>query len=975
MIYPTYTPFRVLHFIDKESNIKTLINMLSRYFTLFIGHERCSLQSLLLRETDRKMYKISVLLMTLLLILCGCTDKHKTKEQLVSDGMKLVQDKNPRGAIILFRNALEKDQNYFEARFHLAKAYIAVGNLEVAEKELQKVRRQDPSSRDVQIELARVMVQTRRPDAALKELSTHLSENEPDCEAQEIAGWAHAIKEENPAAVTLFKKAIATCGAKSVSPAISLATVYVAMENVPEAEAQLAQVMAKEPANRKALFLLADIQTRGKDGAAALKTLDRIIQANPRDIEALYRKGLLYIENNDLDNALALSKDIIKQSADLPEGQRLQGFALFFKKQYSDAIAPLQKSLLQQPNAGTYYILGLTHYYRNEVEQSINQFQKALDLQPDLTRARVHLALLLLNKKRVDEAIKEAKKVLAQDDENALAHNIVGSAYLLQGNNAEGLAELNKALALDPSLADVHVKKGLVAMKRGQSKVAESELAAAVRLKPDARDTRHILALYYLNHNEPVKAITALKKGIQDGGPDAVSYYLIAESYLRQNDVKAATSYFIKAKEVDPKYDLAYLKLASIYVMQDKQEQGVQELRSLVERSPDNVQALLLLASLAEANGDEDEARKTYLRAAATDTSVGIIAAARFLQRTNATGQALKVLNDGIGHSPLDISLFEAKGSILLANRQFKDLFAVIKAIERLNPQVGFAYTVNTYIAIGEPANALGKVQAEARKNPANLGLQAELSRIHLHMGNRTEAEKIAREIIRKDPESAVGYLALALVYQDSKEVDKGIEVLKSASKIKNAGLSVMLGNLYADKKQYSAALEQYRRAENIKGGSDLVIFKKGSLLHAMGKKREAEAEYQKVLRFSPNHAMAWNNLAYLYLEENRNLPQALRYATRAFMLAPQNDDIRDTLGYVLLKSGRTDQGVRMLKKASEGSPNNPSILYHLALAYNAVGDSSRAMENLQKALVLGDFPEARDAEALLKKIKGNETS
>jgi tetratricopeptide (TPR) repeat protein len=89
-------------------------------------------------------------------------------------------------------------------------------------------------------------------------------------------------------------------------------------------------------------------------------------------------------------------------------------------------------------------------------------------------------------------------------------------------------------------------------------------------------------------------------------------------------------------------------------------------------------------------------------------------------------------------------------------------------------------------------------------------------------------------------------------------------------------------------------------------------------------------------------------------------------------MLAPHDDNIRDTLGYVLLKNGRIDQGVKMLKKASESSPKNPSILYHLALAYQANGEPSKAMETIQKALALGEFPEAQDAKALLEKIKKN---
>ncbi len=44
------------------------------------------------------------------------------------------------------------------------------------------------------------------------------------------------------------------------------------------------------------------------------------------------------------------------------------------------------------------------------------------------------------------------RRHLAQDDRYALAHNVLGSAYLTKGNYTEGITELNKALELDPSL-------------------------------------------------------------------------------------------------------------------------------------------------------------------------------------------------------------------------------------------------------------------------------------------------------------------------------------------------------------------------------------------------------------------------------------------------------------------------------------------------------------------------------------------
>lgn len=915
------------------------------------------------------MNRLWVLVLILFILLSGCTAQRKTKEQLVSEGIRLVHEHNPGGAIIFFKNALEKDQNYFEARFQLAKAYYAIGKFEAAEKELEKVRRQDPSSRDVKIEMARVLAHTKRPDEALKEISQYLGDDSIDCDSLEIAGWAHAVKEDFPGAVTLLKRACAACDGRT-TPAISLASVYAMMGKTDEAERQIMSVLAKEPTDRRALYLLADIQISRKDRAAALQTLDRIIQASPNDIEAQYRKGLLQIEIKEYDNALSLSQAVIRQFPKRAEGHRLQGFAYFFKQQYIDAIPAFQRSLVLQPNPGACYILGLSHYYRNEEEQALNQFQKALEMNPSMTQARVHLALVLLNKKRTDDAIREVKTALSHDEKNAMAHNVLGSAYLTKGIYTEGIAELNKALELDPSLADIHIKKGLVAMKQGKGEEAESELTAAVHLKPEKQDARRMLSLYYLNNNEPAKAIDILRQGLQSGSSDAVSYYLMGESYLRQNDLNEARTYFIKAKEVEPKYDLAYFRLASIDFIQTKQEEGIKEIRSLLEQSPDNAQALLLLASFAEANSDENEARKYYLAAANTGKTEGIIVAALYLKRTNNIDKSLMLLNEGIKQSSADVRLYEVKGGILLASRNFKDALATFETVYRLNPQLGLGYLVNAYLAMGEQAKALEKVQTGIKGNPTDLGLRAELSRIYMLMGDKTEAIENARDIIKKNPESPVGYIALALVHESGNDVEQGIEVLRSAPKVRDVALTFTLGNLYARKKNYPAALEQYQRAEKMNSESDQILFQKGNIFYAMGRKKEAIDEYQKVLRLFPNHAMALNNLAYLFAEENRNPSQALMYATRAFMLAPQNDSIQDTLGYVLLKNGKTEQGMTILRKASENNPKNPSILYHLALGYTERGDSVKAVEQLQKALTLGDFPEARNARALLAKIR-----
>ncbi len=171
-------------------------------------------------------------------------------------------------------------------------------------------------------------------------------------------------------------------------------------------------------------------------------------------------------------------------------------------------------------------------------------------------------------------------------------------------------------------------------------------------------------------------------------------------------------------------------------------------------------------------------------------------------------------------------------------------------------------------------------------------------------------------------------------------------------------------------KKDYKSALENYRKADALKPGHIPALFQQGSVLYTMGKKKEAIAEYQKILRLSQNHVPTLNNLAYLYAEDNRDTAMALQLATRAYTLAPKDGFVQDTLGFVLIKNKKIQEGLTALKKAVELVPNNPSIYYHLALAYNEYGDKRRAMENLQKAVRFGDFPEASNAKQLLAKLQ-----
>jgi putative PEP-CTERM system TPR-repeat lipoprotein len=736
-----------------------------------------------------------------------------------------------------------------------------------------------------------------------------------------------------------------------------------------DAKAELQAVLKREEGNRGALLLLAELYAGQRKFDDALATYDQLLAHAPNDAEALYRKGMLLVALKKADEALAVAKTMTDKNPNNPFGFSLRGTALFSKGSYDDAIIALQKAASMQPQPGVYYQLALAHLQKKGLEQALGQVQKAIDLAPNFAQARMLLAVILLKKDRVDESINEARKAIELDEDNAAAHNVLGSAYLAKGRFSEGMAEINRAIALDPNLADARVKKGLLELRRGKFHEGEEELLAAIHAGPEVMNPRIVLASAYLQRSEFAKADKLLREGLTGTKADASLYNLLAEAAMRQNKIDDAVTAFQNAKQADPLDDNAYFRLSLIYILKGEQDKGEQEITALLERVPDHTRALITAAQLSEARGRDSDALKYLDRARATGRIEGYMESAAYYLRKRQENKALDMIAEAIRKYPSNPAPYELKGRIQLAQKNYQDAARTFEDLEKIQPRTGFPYALNAYLAAGNYERALDKVKRELTLQPGSAELKGDLSRVYLAMGRKQEAMETAREVIQGNPDSPVGYLALSMVHQRSNELDKAIEVLRGA-KSRDVSIPMMLGNLHAVKRDYAAALQAYRKAEQIKAGYVPAIVQQAMVLQMQGNRKAAVAEYQRVLRLAPSHVPALNNLAYIYADQDQDLSQALQYATRAYILAPRDGSVNDTLGYVLLKKGKTEEAVKVLKQAESLLPDNATVLYHLGLAYKTRGEVKLAEETLQKAVRIGNFPEEKSAKDLLAKLK-----
>jgi len=883
----------------------------------------------------RMRYTLIATLLIVMTLLTGC--KSKTKDELFAEGVKQLNAANPGGAIVCFKSALEKDENYIDARFQLAKSYAALGKNEQAEKEFLKVLKQNPTRDDVLLELAAVYYAAKKGPEAFKAGEQYLAKHPRSAEGYEVLGIACAVMDKYADAERYLQLSLESNPAR-VKSRIELASVYVAGGKRQQAKLLLEDILRSDRENIKASYMLAALETAEGNTDKALDIYKNILLTNSSETTAIYKTGVIYLAKGDYESAGKVADNLVTNFPKRAEGYRLKGLVSYQRKDYAGAMAHLQNSLRIAPTLEAYYFLGLCYYNRGELESSLSQFRKILDHVPTSRQARLMTGAILLMQKRTDDAISEIQKVLRQNDRDAAAHNLLGNAYMAKGMFSEGMRELNRATAIDPKIADAYLKKGLFYFSHGKNAEGETELATAVKAVPDALNSRLLLASYYFRSGNASKSLSVLKAGLTGNKSDALLHNCIAAICFSQNKPDDGLKSIQRAKTVDPAFPGSYQNLATFYAATGKYEKAIEEYRLLLRNDPRNLNAMFGLAALNEIKGNDGEALDYYQKAMATRQPVAYLAAARYFQKKRETAKALEILDEGLKYDSRNLAILEMKGRLLLDRKQYKEAIRVFEEIEIINQEVGIALKINAFVAMKDTAKALEQ----------------------------------ARRIVEKYPNSARGYQVLGSIYESRKDYPRAINAVKNGLRVdgNNVQAILYLGKLYEAGKDYPQAMSLYAEAHRKKPDFAPALFAQGFLLETTGKKNDAIGKYRAALEKSDSYVPALNNLAYLYASGYGNRGEALRLAITAYNLEPGNAGVMDTLGFALLQNKRPDVAKKVLEKAVGLLPDNPTVHYHLAVAYNETGDKNNALRILEKAFSLGDFPDAKAAASLAAKLK-----
>lgn len=218
-------------------------------------------------------------LVVLLVFSCfGCDSK--TKEQLLQEGLELQEQKNFTGAIVLFKNALEKDPNFFEARYQLGLIYSANQQYGKAEKELEKVLLQAPGNAEALLSLADARLCGGHADQAVTMLEEFIKEQPSSLRAYELLGRGLAVQGKVQQAEDVYQQALGL-DKTSRDARNGLVRLYGASQRRSAALALVRESIAQDPQNKEAHYLLMQQEGAGGTSTGLLPPVDSCSRHSP----------------------------------------------------------------------------------------------------------------------------------------------------------------------------------------------------------------------------------------------------------------------------------------------------------------------------------------------------------------------------------------------------------------------------------------------------------------------------------------------------------------------------------------------------------------------------------------------------------------------------------------------------------------------------------------------------------------------
>ena len=267
------------------------------------------------------------------------------------------------------------------------------------------------------------------------------------------------------------------------------------------------------------------------------------------------------------------------------------------------------------------YLLGRFHLRslnEQDLEQAINQFERAIQLAPDDAAAYAGLSNAWLERgiwgakthREVESPARTAAlKAVELDAQLSEAHASLSTIKFVYDWDWGGAENgFKRALDIDPGNLDVHTQYAYLLMALGRHTEAVSEMHTAEQLDPLSSQTQADYGRVLYRARKYEDAISHLKRAIELEGRNYSAYGRLGDVYAILNRYNEAIAAFEKARELRSDEGMYLARIARVYALMGRRREALKLIKRMNALAFD-------IASVFAALGNKDESFKILEKA------------------------------------------------------------------------------------------------------------------------------------------------------------------------------------------------------------------------------------------------------------------------------------------------------------------------------------------------------------------------
>lgn len=309
-------------------------------------------------------------------------------------------------------------------------------------------------------------------------------------------------------------------------------------------------------------------------------------------------------------------------------------------------------------------------------------------------------------------------------------------------------------------------------------------IAVGLRLLPGAREARHLQrGDRYFKQQQYREASIAYQNVLQVAPTNAHAIRQLGLAHYQLGEIELAFRYLARSQELEPRDSEVRLRLAMIHLVARQPGKALEQVTSVLEKEPANLEALGVLAA-AVSTPQEIAAtlrRLEEARAVLGDKAKFHLALATLQVRNRNWVGAERALREAVAVEPTSTEahtalgeFYASRGDLTQAERELK----TAAALEPVGPRARTSLA-EVYLRARRPDDAKRVLEELTAQAPDHLPAWGRLAEIALNQGRHDEGLRAVQVIMKKNPSSSEGHFIRGRIYLAQRKTTEAMQDLQ----------------------------------------------------------------------------------------------------------------------------------------------------------------------------------------------------